>query len=195
MFKQTKQKRKDREYVAKLEIYDSNFKNTSVTLNVNNLSQSSLSKIEQLCKIPEKNESVHIVTKNAINSFDFIVAISRKEHISEMYLAVYRIGKKVINILNDLINNNKIDNVTVLINDGFPKLQREAYMLMKSYERSNFKIKLENNHTKIIAIKTENNCYTIEGSGNLSINARIEQYVFCNDEKLYTFHKNWIEEI
>jgi len=33
-----------------------------------------------------------------------------------------------------------------------------------------------------------------EGSGNLSDNARIEQYILENNKQAYEFHKNWIME-
>jgi len=51
-------------------------------------------------------------------------------------------------------------------------------------------------HSKIMGMKTESgNHYILEGSGNLSFNSRIEQYVLDNDEKLFNFTKNWMNEI
>ena len=52
------------------------------------------------------------------------------------------------------------------------------------------------NHTKIIGIKTANNEYYVaEGSGNMSNNARIEQYLFEQSKESYDFHKSWIKDI
>ena len=50
-------------------------------------------------------------------------------------------------------------------------------------------------HAKVILVKTTENYYILEGSMNLSVNARIEQLTFENSEKIYNFHKEWINEV
>ena len=47
-------------------------------------------------------------------------------------------------------------------------------------------------HAKVIAASIGDNRYVIEGSGNLSTNARIEQYVVENSEQMYDHHVNWM---
>lgn len=39
------------------------------------------------------------------------------------------------------------------------------------------------------------NYYVIEGSGNLSFNSRIEQFIIDNDKKIYDFTISWISHI
>lgn len=52
------------------------------------------------------------------------------------------------------------------------------------------------NHTKIAIAKTsKGERYVFEGSGNMSDNARIEQYVFEQSRLMYDFHKNWMDEV
>ena len=47
-----------------------------------------------------------------------------------------------------------------------------------------------------MAIKTTDNRYfVVEGSGNLSNNARIEQYLFEQSKEMFDFHKSWVDEI
>lgn len=172
-----------------------NFKNTSIGISLHSVFCESLGRISDLSGLPLKNEHKRIVTRKAINSFDFIQAILAKEKINELYIAFYRIGKKTATQLKEIQEKGHVDNITFLINDGFPKLVPDAYNLIKGYESENWKVKLENNHTKIILAKTKNNFYIVEGSGNLSINARIEQYCFDNNEEIYNFHKTWIDKI
>lgn len=161
-----------------------------------NVFKSALNKINELGGVPKEGEDLRIVTQKNINSFDFILLVLAERKIKNLTIAFYRIGKKTIQELKDLQSKGMIGNTTFLINDGFPKLVPEAYNLLKQYEATNFKIKLENNHTKIICIETDNNeYYVIEGSGNLSNNARIEQYSFCQNKQLYDFHLKWINKI
>lgn len=174
---------------------ESCFKNTAESFNLKELALISINKINELTNIPSEGEHIRIVTRKAINSFDFILAITNNEDIQELTLSTYRIGKKVVNQLIELQKIDKIDKINILINDGFPKLVPDCWNLIKSFESEKWIIKLENNHTKILLIDTIKNKYIVEGSGNMSINARIEQYCFDNSEQIYNFHYNWINKI
>ncbi len=50
-------------------------------------------------------------------------------------------------------------------------------------------------HCKIMCAKRGDNYFTIEGSGNLSGNARIEQYVMANSREIFEFHSEWIKNV
>lgn len=197
MFKPIRQNRKSKSILAdKFVTEKSNFKAGSIVLSNQTVFFQAINKINQIAGIPNDNEDYRIVTRKNINSFDFILLLLHKNKITDLTIAFYRIGKKVIQELKNLKDNKLITNITLLVNDGFPKLCPDAYNLMKQYESSTFKIKIENNHTKIICAKTEDNKhYVIEGSGNLSNNSRIEQYSFTQNKSLYDFHTEWINNI
>ena len=196
MFKrQSNKKLSNHNIVLEFNKKESNFKNVCLNLNIHEICAISINKINELNGLPKKSEHIRIVTKKAINTFDFIQAICSKEIIIELTIAVYRVGKKVVNTLNELHKNGDIKKITILLNDGFPKFIPETWNLLKSIESDNFVLKLENNHTKILLMRTKDNYYCVEGSGNMSINARIEQYCFDNNKKIYDFHYNWITKI
>jgi len=193
MLKNQSNKRKSKhDLLSQHNKQESNFKNQSISINPRNISFSKLLRISDFNQLPKKNDQIRIITKKLINSFDFILSILDNEDIIELYLTSYRIGKKTVIQLSDLINTNRIKNLTILINDGFPKFAPDVW---NNLTVLNANIKLDNNHTKIFLIKTKDNYYTIEGSGNLSINARIEQYIIDNNKQIYSFHKNWIDKI
>jgi hypothetical protein len=35
----------------------------------------------------------------------------------------------------------------------------------------------------------------MRGSGNMSTNARIEQYIYENNKEVFDFHKGWMDEV
>lgn len=198
MFKQQRQKRKtDQKIIAEhLPSEQSNFKSGSIEISTEQLFFHKINKLNEITSIPLPGQQFRIVTQKAVNSFDFILAILHQETIEELICAFYRIGKKVIQEINELQEKGNIQHVHFLINDAVPKLTPDCYNLLKSLETDKFVLRLENNHTKIILIKTNlGNHYIIEGSGNLSINARIEQYSFDNNKQLFDFHKNWIKSL
>ena len=196
MFKQQRQKRNSKHtLIEDHSKKQSAFKDGTIEMTFDEIMFIKLNKLNELSGIPKPKQQFRIVTQKAINSYDFILAILANEEIEELIVAFYRIGKKVIQDLVELQKQNKINKIHFLVNDAVPKLTPDAYNLMKSVETKNFKIRLENNHTKIILIKTKFNHYVIEGSGNLSINARIEQYSFDNNKSLFNFHKTWITSL
>lgn len=195
MFKQQRQKRKTDQKIISEHLNDkqSNFKSGSIEISTDQLFFHKINKLNEITSIPLPGQQFRIVTQKAVNSFDFILAILHDETIEELICAFYRIGKKVIQEIKDLQEKGNIQHVHFLVNDAIPKLTPDCYNLLKSLETDKFVLRLENNHTKIILIKTNlGNHYIIEGSGNLSINARIEQYSFDNNKELFDFHKNWI---
>lgn len=48
-------------------------------------------------------------------------------------------------------------------------------------------------HAKVALIKTEENHYVVEGSGNWSENAKYEQYLLGNNKGLFDFRKELFE--
>jgi len=194
MFKQQSEKYKKKPILLeeKFQKESTSFKSGSIEMSSKEILMRKLNNVQELKGLPKKGIQIRIVTKKAINSFDFVLAVLATEEIEEMIIAFYRIGKKVIQELSEFIKDSKIKSIYFLVNDGLPKLTPDAYNLMKQLESNNWKIRLDNNHTKIILLKTAKNHFIIEGSGNLSINARIEQYVIDNDISLFNFHKKWI---
>lgn len=194
MLKNQSNKRKtNHEFIGKLEKKNEYFKNQSISILNNSVYFQSLSKFNEFGGFPKKGEQLRIITKKLINSFDFILAILNNEIINEIYLTSYRIGKKTVLQLDKLINQGKIKHLTILISNNFPRFAPDVWNNLTILK--NTTLKVEDNHTKILLIKTDNNNYVVEGSGNLSINARIEQYCIDNNIDIYNFHKNWIDKI
>ena len=198
MFKKQKQSRKTNQNIISEHKTErtSNFKCGAIEISTNDLFLHKVNKLNEIASIPLPNQQFRIVTQKAVNSFDYILAILHEEKIEELICAFYRIGKKVIQEIKQLQDQDKINHIHFLVNDAVPKLTPDCYNLLKGLETDKWILRLENNHTKIILMRTDKgNYYVIEGSGNLSINARIEQYSFDNNKELFMFHKNWITSL
>ncbi len=97
-----------------------------------------------------------------------------------------------------MINEGLIEDATILISNLRNKACSKKEALTRDLFMNNNRVELifASSHAKIISIETyDGNYYTIEGSGNLSFNSRIEQYIIDNDKELYDFHNQWIKEI
>ena len=156
-----------------------------------------IEKIKEL-KLPTDKEQLRLITKRSFNAVSFIKFISDAETITHLTCCIYSLNYEAAMLLNDLINNGRIQKATLLISNLRNKAHREKEQLTKDLFVENPKIKLIycSSHAKIISFSTDKgNYYTIEGSGNLSFNSRVEQYVIDNDKDLFDFTNRWIEEI
>jgi hypothetical protein len=148
--------------------------------------------------LPTKNEQIRLVTFRSFNAVHFLKYIADLEGVLDVKLAVYSINAEAAIMINELIENKTIEKATILISNLRNKAHRTKEQITRDLFVNNPNIDLFfcSSHAKIMSIKTKKgNFYTIEGSGNLSYNSRVEQYCLDNDEELFNFTEKWMQEI
>jgi len=146
-----------------------------------------------LSELPQVDECFFIESCKSFNAFSFILLIIKeKKHIDELYLATYSINAQFINQLQKLLLKNQIGNIHIIITDSIKKRMPKIYEHLTAIAKMNesFKVELKWSHKKVICAKVKNDFYVVEGSGNLSDNSAIEQYLFTNNKQLYEFRRN-----
>ena len=121
--------------------------------------------------LPNENE-IKFITSSKNRS---IVDFANIEDIDEIYLFCSRLNEKNYNQIK--IKNLKgiglSKRVLEINEDFFNKVKKETL------------VKLDNNHSKMILFKIKENHYVVTGSGNASINSRVENYIIKNYKELY----------
>jgi len=155
--------------------------------------------LSDLCRKPKKNEQYRIITEKQFNAYALILHLLESESIDEMYLAIYRINQPTVSSIIDFIEAGKIKNATFVISNFFNQTKKPEQWAIKLKDFCDTNINCKHiythNHAKVLAIKTKTGNYVFEGSGNMSDNARIEQYLYENNKKVFEFHKNWMLEL
>lgn len=148
-------------------------------------------------QLPKKNEQYVIITLQSFNAFAIFLHLQSKIKIQELYLTTFSIDQNTTEEIISFAEINENIKITLVITSllKYDRGQRREKMIQASKDIKNFRFIEAFNHTKIILARDENNFYVIEGSGNLSANARIEQYRFENSKETYNFHKDWIDNI
>lgn len=151
-------------------------------------------KVEEI-GLPKKGWQTRIITMKAFNSVAIIKLIADKESISSAKLVIFAINQKAARTLIELKEGGRLNNCRLVISDirnaGIKDKSKAVTML-----EPHFKIDFLKSHAKISVLETRaGNYYTIEGSGNFSYNARLEQYIIDNDKRLFDFSEEWIKEI
>lgn len=156
--------------------------------------------LSALCDEPKPGEQWRIVTEKQFNSFALVSHLVTRHVIDEMYLAIYRINEPTVDSLIEMIDKGKIKKATFIISSFFNQTKRPEQWAIKLKEyaegKPNCRHCYTHNHSKVLAVKTTDGQYFVfEGSGNMSDNARIEQYIYENFKKMFEFHKEWMGQL
>lgn len=140
-----------------------------------------------------------IVTEMSFNANTVLEYLTDHHEIIELYIAVYRMNNKAFDYLKSLITEKKVK-TSFIISTFFrenKKYERWAHELKEmANNNKHVRASFHNSHAKVFLAKTKCNKHIVfEGSGNLSHNERIEQYIIENNKQTYNFHKEWMDEI
>lgn len=142
-----------------------------------------------LMRIPTPEEFFFLQSDTAFNAFTFIPLVAKIYPIKELHASTYSISRKVIEALIEMHDTGLIESITLLVSDSMIKrnpIVIDNLMAMAS-SRPNVKVLYAWVHAKVCLLKTHEDFYVIEGSGNWSENAQYEQYTFANCKGLYEF--------
>jgi hypothetical protein len=157
--------------------------------------------IESVCfSLPKENEQIRLITQKRFNAFALVKwLVDNLSEIDQIILTTYRIDEMTLSGINKILNERNINKLTIVCSAFFTSVKvKEPFAEKLKYlaiTDNRVKAVFCHNHTKIIGIKTKDTAYVIEGSGNLTENARIEQYMIENSDEIFEFHKNWINEL
>lgn len=151
--------------------------------------------LNNLVRIPSDGEIFFLHTEKAFNAFTFIPWIAKRLFIEELYASTYSISRRVIEALQELQQKGRIGEVTLLISDSMIKRNPVTIDVLEGVAKhnANFKVKYFWNHSKVCLIKAGDFHLVLEGSGNWSENAQLEQYVLANSEAIFNFRKTIFE--
>ena len=142
-----------------------------------------------LFRIPTQEEFFFLQSDTAFNAFTFIPLVAKVFPIKELHASTYSLSRKVIDALIEMHDKGQVERITLLVSDSMIKrnpLVIDNIMAMAK-SRPNVKVLYAWVHAKVCLLKTHENYFVIEGSGNWSENAHYEQYVFANSKGLYDF--------
>ncbi len=153
-------------------------------------------------KMPKKNTVYEILSgKHGFSSIAIIDFVARAEGIKELFCSTFRIGKRQFEVLKEHHDNGKIGNAVFITS----KTQENIDSNRKDYNyfadicdkchELGWEIYAINNHSKVILMKTDKNCYVVKTSSNLNENPQLEQFSIENDKKVYDFYKSMFEEM
>lgn len=156
--------------------------------------------IEELIdQIPKPGEVFFLWTENSFNTVTFLTyLVALYEQIEEVVISTYSMNRKVIDALAMWLKSGNIQSLHITLADSMhfrmPKVMDHLNAQIEEF-KNRFTIRYSWNHSKVTLVKAGKDRLIIEGSGNFSDNARIEQYIFLNNPEVFAFRENWIKNV
>lgn len=165
--------------------------------------------LENLIENPPKtNECFKLLSVGGgFSSIALINYIAEKEKILDLHVSTFRIGKKQFETLLKLHHNNKLLNANFITSsmqqrsdskakyDGTNREYDYFAFIKSECVKNNWKIKVFDNHSKLILMRTPENYYVIETSSNMNENPKMEQFNWENEKQLYDWYLELFKEL
>lgn len=148
--------------------------------------------------LPNAGEQIMLVSDESFNALTFLLYIAESgEPIEELVLSFYSFNMKAMEYLDSLLEIGAIKNFIFQTSDlrkygSDAQIPRKLAAMIKKYGANRVQGSFINSHAKIMLCNANNNYYIIEGSGNMALKVRAEQYLIENSKASYDFHKKWI---
>ena len=140
--------------------------------------------------IPKKNSVLAIRTQSQLNAFSiFLQFIEKYGKIDFLSIQTYTIDEKTIYTLKELHDSGKIEKLQIIMTETAVFRIPKIYKLLKELfsENENCNLCFYWVHSKVHLIKCGEDKYVIDGSGNFSMNAQVEQYNIFHSDELFDF--------
>lgn len=146
-------------------------------------------------RLPTEKEMFFLWTLKSFNAFTFIVyVIKHCGIINDLSLSTYSINDRILTSLVKWYDKGSIQNVNINISDSIKHRNPKIYdQLQSQIQNRSINVDYTWNHSKITLMRSNDNHFVVEGSGNFSENAQHEQYLFANDKQLYDFRHSCIK--
>ncbi len=137
----------------------------------------------------EHNKTYHYSTNGRWSQYELLCYVLEQTGPAIVYLTTWKINNNVAAAIAMLKQRGFISDLFLLLEKRIEITSPEAQDLITSVAE---KYKITDIHAKVIVIENEQWNIAISGSGNMTVNPRIECGVVSTHKEVATFHKTWI---
>ena len=153
---------------------------------------------ELIKKLPPPGWSYHVISNGQYDFWTFIPALAALIGRQGLFLhmSTWTMSRNNAVDMIERFDSGQFKEMTLFTGLYFKRRESAVYAkVVEAFIERKQRYLAFKNHAKIILIGDEKEKYIIEGSANFTANPRMEQYVLTRDDKLFDFHKEWMEEI
>jgi hypothetical protein len=147
---------------------------------------------------PEKGYSYHLLINGKADFWPWVPhMVQWCGKAAELYCSTWTLNRACCTELFELLDAGTIQTASFLTGLYFKRRETAVYAtLLQGLRARGLRYISFENHTKVTLIRGQDGRHLVaEGSANLTANPRLEQVVLTDDEQVYAFHREWMEEM
>lgn len=150
-----------------------------------------------LTSLPAPGESLHIVSNGRWDYWSFVPTVLRYlDRPAAFWGSTWTMNRNNVLELFALYDSGKLTRISILTGTYFKRRESSvAATLIEGLQARRQRYRAFQNHAKVMLFEAPPDFIVIEGSANFTANPRLEQNVMVNDENLFRFHAEWMEEM
>lgn len=137
----------------------------------------------------EHNKTYHYSTNGRWSQYELLCYILEQTGPAIVYLTTWKINNDVAGNIAMLKSKGFISDLYLLLEKRIEVTSPQAQDLITTVAE---KYKITDIHAKVMVIENESWSIAINGSGNMTVNPRIECGVVSTHREVANFHKKWI---
>jgi len=141
-------------------------------------------------KLPKKEKNIFLVEFDGQTQLDIVLKIASIDKIEFLDIVSFRLPLKAIYLLEDAKKRGMIKVINYYLSDSILKMVQSTYNYLKGKN-----VVYDNFHSKMSFVKTKENNYIIQSTGNFHFEKDIEATTIHNSEKMYNDLQEWLKNI
>lgn len=145
---------------------------------------------KKMVRIPGKDEAIHFVTNGDFSMAECLIYLLKLIGPSDVMIATWSISELAMRQLLILKEKGIVKSCRFLVDPRVKVRNPKPLQILQQ----NFPYALVKCHAKVTLIQSAEHHVVIVSSANLSRNPRIERGIIYNNQEIFSFDKNWMED-
>ncbi len=199
-FSADNEKKKKEEDIIVCDVCKNHFKKSeSFVRKSKNIYRKAFSELNLMDIMPvefEEDQVIHIISQGDIDSLSYLKYLLRFQNLEYLLFSTWCMAEDDILLIDEWICNDKIKNIDAYVGEIFTGTYSKEYALLKKViNKTDGRICVFRNHSKIFAGKGEKFSFIVESSANINTNPRAENTTITISEEAFNFYKKHFDDI
>lgn len=154
---------------------------------------------QQIQHLPGNEESMHFIVNDNYRPWEVIpatISMMPSRRLDELWIATFSFTTDTVQAMLKIADAGQIGAIHLICGDMFTKHKPEFFKIIgEEFAKRGHQLKAARNHAKVILMRSGADCFTVEGSANLSACTNIEQLCMTKSEPLFRFHTEWMRKV
>lgn len=144
----------------------------------------------------EKDDVIHVISGGDVDSLTFVKYLMRFQTLDYLLFSTWCMAVDDVLCLDEWVEEKRINRLDAYVGEIFTTSYSQEYKILEHVvSKTNGRICIFRNHSKVYAGKGDKFSFVIESSANINTNPRAENTVITIGDEIFLFYKDHFDSI